>query len=344
MEVEFYNTPIVEGKRIKEYKGFVNASQVAGTGFFSDLTASFTDIFGGHSGVYRTAMNDLCKNILQQLKNQAMERGANAIIGLHIDYDNISAKGTSMFMVSAQGTAVLLQDEKSTHAENISDSASISTYTLEKKLYTKETITELNNYLPSDEAWNKIIAYADEELAPILHKKALECIEWCAKNPYDESGGKKRFVTNYDRFFAKMPRTTQLQLAYMDEKCDKFVNKFALFDADCLLTHAKQGNIDFVINCLESKKPMYVKEDVVKMDQLYEILTTLPDKGHYEDVKGGFLSSGGTKFICSCGKTNDKENEYCSSCGRNIKGLTSKQVETINNFKLTIDALKELFA
>lgn len=109
--MQLYTTQKIDGVKIESYLGLVIATQVSGTGFLSDLTAGISDIFGGHSGAYRNAMNDLCEDVLKQLKEKAKLKGANAIIGVHIDFDNISAKGMSMFMVSAQGTAVKLSDD-----------------------------------------------------------------------------------------------------------------------------------------------------------------------------------------------------------------------------------------
>ncbi len=114
--MQLYTTQKIDGVEIESYLGLVIATQVSGTGFLSDLTASISDIFGGHSGTYRNAMNDLCEDVLKQLKEKAELKGANAIIGVHIDFDNISAKGMSMFMVSAQGTAVKLSDNSKNYS------------------------------------------------------------------------------------------------------------------------------------------------------------------------------------------------------------------------------------
>ena len=108
--IQLFTTPIIDGMSIEKYYGIVTANQVAGTGFFSDLTASFSDLFGGNSGAYRESMNELCRDVTERLKEKAAELGANAIIGVSIDYDSISAKSMSMFMVSIQGTAVRIAD------------------------------------------------------------------------------------------------------------------------------------------------------------------------------------------------------------------------------------------
>ena len=116
-KVQLFTTPLIDGVTIEKYYGIVTANQVAGTGFFTDLTASFSDIFGGNSGAYRESMNGLYSDVTERLKMKAAELGANAIIGVSIDYDNISAKNMSMFMVSIQGTAVRIADNDSDSLE-----------------------------------------------------------------------------------------------------------------------------------------------------------------------------------------------------------------------------------
>lgn len=111
-DIKLFNTPSVEGYIIEEYYGFVSANQVAGTGFLTDFTASVSDFFGGNSAAYRDVMNKLLDDVSESLKRQTRGRGGNAIIGVRVDFDNISAKNMSMFMVSMQGTAVKIKPTK----------------------------------------------------------------------------------------------------------------------------------------------------------------------------------------------------------------------------------------
>lgn len=83
--IQLFTTPLIDGMPIEKYYGIVTANQVAGTGFFTDLTASFSDLFGGNSGAYRESMNELCSDVTESLKVKAAELGANAIIGVSID-------------------------------------------------------------------------------------------------------------------------------------------------------------------------------------------------------------------------------------------------------------------
>lgn len=101
-------THSVEGQPIKKYLGVINANIVIGTNFFSDLAASITDFLGGFSDSYQNKLFNIYKTVMSEIEVKAKAIGADAIVGLRIDFDEISGKEKSMFMVSATGTAVLL--------------------------------------------------------------------------------------------------------------------------------------------------------------------------------------------------------------------------------------------
>ena len=142
-------TSFVEGMPIEKYYGIVTANQVAGTGFFTDLTASFSDLFGGNSGAYRESMNELCRDVIERLKAKASEMGANAVVGVSIDYDSISAKSMSMFMVSIQGTAVRLAiSNDETHKLEGNE---ITWNALNAEYSKRKILRKLDNEMPLDE-------------------------------------------------------------------------------------------------------------------------------------------------------------------------------------------------
>lgn len=101
----------VEKHNVAQYLGIVNANVVLGTNFFSDFAAALTDTWGGRSGTYQNKLKLIYKDVMNELEGKARELNANAILGLHIDFDEISGGGKSMFMVSASGTAVILEKE-----------------------------------------------------------------------------------------------------------------------------------------------------------------------------------------------------------------------------------------
>ncbi len=99
----------VEGKRILEYKGLVAGEAILGANLFKDLFASIRDIVGGRSGSYEKVLNDARQTAIAELTDKAAALGANAVIGVDIDYETVGTNG-SMLMVTAAGTAVRIGD------------------------------------------------------------------------------------------------------------------------------------------------------------------------------------------------------------------------------------------
>jgi uncharacterized protein YbjQ (UPF0145 family) len=101
-------TNTVEGRRIVEYKGLVAGEAILGANLFRDLFASIRDIVGGRSGSYEKVLNEARQTAVGEMTDKAAALGANAVIGVDLDYEAIGSNG-SMLMVTAAGTAVLVE-------------------------------------------------------------------------------------------------------------------------------------------------------------------------------------------------------------------------------------------
>ncbi|GAE82657.1 heavy metal-binding domain-containing protein [Bacteroides reticulotermitis] len=102
-------TPILEGKRIVKYYGIVSGETIIGANLFRDFFASVRDIVGGRSGSYEEVLREARNIALQEMQDQAEKMGANAVIGVDLDYETVGDSG-SMLMVTANGTAVRVED------------------------------------------------------------------------------------------------------------------------------------------------------------------------------------------------------------------------------------------
>jgi uncharacterized protein YbjQ (UPF0145 family) len=98
-------TPSVEGRPVQEYLGVVTGEAILGANIFRDVFAGLRDIVGGRSGSYERVLREARDAALAELTDEAQRRGANAVIGVDLDYETIGDTG-SMLMVSASGTAV----------------------------------------------------------------------------------------------------------------------------------------------------------------------------------------------------------------------------------------------
>ncbi|MCG8446114.1 MAG: heavy metal-binding domain-containing protein [Hyphomicrobiales bacterium] len=100
-------TATLDGYAIKEYKGVVTGEAILGANIFRDFFAGIRDIVGGRSGAYEKSLREAREIALKELEEQARDLGANAVIGVDLDYETVGQEG-SMLMVSASGTAVLV--------------------------------------------------------------------------------------------------------------------------------------------------------------------------------------------------------------------------------------------
>ncbi|MEX2049531.1 MAG: heavy metal-binding domain-containing protein [Gemmatimonadota bacterium] len=100
-------TPAVEGRPVREYLGIVFGEAIIGANIFKDILASVRDIVGGRAGAYEEALRGARQEALREMANRAAELGADAVLGVDVDYEVIGKAG-SMLMVTSAGTAVLL--------------------------------------------------------------------------------------------------------------------------------------------------------------------------------------------------------------------------------------------
>ena len=100
-------TPTIEGHTIREYKGIVTGETIIGANAFKDFFASIRDIVGGRAGSYEQVLIEAKDTSLNEMTQRALAMGANAIVGIDLDYETIGANG-SMLMVAASGTAVVI--------------------------------------------------------------------------------------------------------------------------------------------------------------------------------------------------------------------------------------------
>ncbi len=101
-------TPAVEGARIVEYKGIVFGEVISGVNMFKDIGAGLRNIFGGRSQGYEEELQAARDSALAEMEQRAMRLGANAVVGVDVDYEVLGADN-GMLMVSVSGTAVVIQ-------------------------------------------------------------------------------------------------------------------------------------------------------------------------------------------------------------------------------------------
>jgi uncharacterized protein YbjQ (UPF0145 family) len=100
-------TPQIEGQTIREYKGVVTGETIIGANFVKDFFAGIRDIVGGRAASYERVLQEAKETSMREMMQRAQAMGANAIVGIDIDYETVGANG-SMLMVATSGTAVVI--------------------------------------------------------------------------------------------------------------------------------------------------------------------------------------------------------------------------------------------
>lgn len=97
----------IEGRTVSSYLGVISSEVIIGANIFKDILGGLRDVFGGRSGTYERVMEEAKENAMRELEQKARAMGADAILGIDLDFETIGGGG-SMLMVSASGTAVRL--------------------------------------------------------------------------------------------------------------------------------------------------------------------------------------------------------------------------------------------
>ncbi len=101
-------TNTIENKKIVNYVGLVTGEAIIGANLFKDIFASIRDVVGGRSGSYEQVLREAKDNAVSEMEENAGKLGANAVIGIDLDYETVGQNG-SMLMVTASGTAVVFE-------------------------------------------------------------------------------------------------------------------------------------------------------------------------------------------------------------------------------------------
>lgn len=329
-------TDDIEGCPIKKYIDVINVNTVVGTNVFSDIAASFTDFFGGKSTSYKNKLESMFNDVKEKLKQKAINIGANAIVGLRMDFDEISGKDKSMFMVSASGTACIIDFKQSNYTEN-KELTHVDQQALENEINRRQVILDVTNNKTSINEWFEFLM-ENPQVELIDSLLDIYIYYWNLKN--------ETTLFNIARVLSVLPKEALLPKVY--EKYIEYNNAIRKLIRDCYLFDPKyilplfDTNVDAAINIIDTKSESYSREDIDLMLKIKSKIEILPDTGKIEIVKSGIIGKEQKKFICQNGHKNDPDFEFCERCGLNIKGLTQVKVNKINQFYKYINIIQYL--
>lgn len=329
----------IQDAKILEYLGIVSSNIVVGTNIFSDFVASLSDVFGGTSGTYQKQLQKLYSLAIDDLTEKALRKRANAVVGIRVDFDEISGKGKSMFMVSIVGTAVSIASGLGSAAPVATDN-SVSLEEIKFQLFRKKWEDRNPLNYPNEEEWEYIFTHDLPFIAESIYQSYLLASTTSELNA-------ESFVRSANSYFSELDCETLSNVVYkhFNEKpfiAKDFIKKYKLFNAFEINKLLHSDSWENAIDLLASEKMSYTEKDLIEMREIVSFLDNLPDQGIVEESNGGLFSSNKKRYICPNGHKNDEEIEFCHLCNLNIKGLTKAQIGYINQFKMRVAVLSEV--
>jgi len=324
---------------IKAQYGVVDSQIVVGANLFRDVFSSFRDIFGGETKGYKKDINKMKKAALDSIKEQASDYGANAIISLRLDLDEVSGGGKSMFMLNAYGTAVKLEESAYKQEEVDLSPSDISIDDIEfykQKNRTKNLIQNSDN-VASDVKFEAITKYDlwDKETS-------LNILNNIENNHYGLTELEKNIddipLHHIEAFLKDHLHDIRLQLwdiVFNSLKERNWFNEDLLFD---LLSHDNHVIRFRALRLSTIKKDYYSKEDASTLKKLATFLENDFDSSvDTKQVEKMFGSK--DCYICPYCLKEIEVKTRCE-CGRNKYGLKSTTPEDIaNHFSEIADAI-----
>ena len=337
-------TSSVEGLKIKKYLKPVSAHIVAGTNLFSDFFASFSDTFGGRSGTYQKQLSSLYSEAIERIKYNAHELGANCVIGLSIDMDEISGKGKSMFMLTAIGTAVIIEkDEK----------VNLTLNTNEK--FENVGVERINNLrqrrIILENAENKSLVYDDDTWSFITANQVFEIFKFILKRYTDVIVNFQSmqetyniFHKNFISYIDALDEDKKINLLYSEIENQenqqvalylaKVIKELNLFDFERNFNLLK--NKDFKkqkigIRIATYDKPFYDKNDIENLNKTKTFISsTFKERGEITTKKHLLSSKEKEVWNCECGEKAIDIEQYCGRCYNDILGFKENEIKPID--------------
>lgn len=332
-------TNSIEGKEINKYFSPITASAIIGTNVFSDLKAGLSDFFGGRSNTYEKRVQKLYDIALEDIKRKTVALGANAIIGMQMQTNEISGKNTQMFQVSVYGTPVLLSDVGSGKIERVVDGKTMDAKIRAMRLL-KIDAGKSGDALFTTENLELIASIQLPELLPIVLKgvdrftNKEERINYGPDNAdaklnylyqyFNDLDNEEIIIALYDKFETS-DNTEYLNFLF------NTISSSGIFDSDkinMMLASNKLLVRKYGLKFIAIGKDSYSTNDVSILNDLkrkvleqFEVRATITTK------KKMLSSAEKQVWECECGKTNDMEAEYCGSCNNDMYGFTREEVK-----------------
>jgi len=343
-------TSSIEGWSIEKYFGIVTYQLVIGANIFRDVFSSFRDIFGGAARGYQKDLQNMEEIALDNLKKKASQLGGNLILGLRLDFDEVSGGGKSMFMLSASGTAAFGKPDKEQtiveqnelipfdkldfeiEKERLKEKVFSDSYSIQRK----KEIEELLEY--KIDAIEKVILYIENY--SLYYEESKELITEYFNNVSKES------INNFIKssLFLSINKETFKNLIGLLETTD-------WFDYDVIFTLLKSDNPianNRTLYLMEFENNYYSKDDIKKLTDIIDLMQNTYQRYPIIQSLKGMLGKEKEKWEClNCGTKNPKESTECSKyeCQANVYGIPYNKINPERlkkSLSIKINKLKQM--
>lgn len=351
-------TSSAEGLKIKKHLKPVSAHIVAGTNLFSDFLGGLTDVFGGRSNSYQKQLSSLYNEAIERIKNNAHEIGGNCVIGLSIDMDEISGKGKSMFMLTAIGTAVIIEkDEKINSLLNTNEKfENVGVERINNLRHRKDIIQKAENerLIYDEEIWSFITSNQVYEIFSFILRSYKNVIE----EPQSVQDTYNQFNKNFISYIDSLEENKKINLLYDEIEngtnqkvalyLSKLIKELNLFDYDKNMRLLKNSNFKkqkIGLRIATYDKSFYDKNDIETLNSTKNfILSTYKERGEITTKKQLLSSKEKDVWNCECGNKSIEIGEYCGSCNNDIFGFKKSEMkpnEIVKYIEQKIELIEE---
>ncbi|HST61369.1 MAG TPA: YbjQ family protein [Longimicrobium sp.] len=346
-------TSSLDGWTVQEYLGPVSAEVVIGTGLFTEFFSSWTDAFGMESHAHQGKLDLIKQRALAGIEYKALRLGANAVIGLRVDHDEIGAGGKSLLMVTAMGTAVRAHRSGATadpHAR--SRAGAISAYELgvnrdRARLLQQAEAGKLD--LGDARTWDFVVDNKVVELAPHVLKRAVLLQSQFSYNPVERD----RAWAPLKDFFQRLEPEQAAEALYAalagpDVEADfalQVIREAGLLDVPRVMAMLQTGDETVrarVLQVVRADQPFYTPDDISPLQALRDRIPAVFLAAPPVRKKG--LLGEKDVWMCVCGEAVDARSTECGTCGRDRHGVPRKWVKPADAIRLLDEKISLLRA
>lgn len=346
-------TSSIDGWEIENYLGIVSYHLVAGTNLFKDMFAGLRDFFGGYSASYQKELDKLEELGLREIKTKALVLGANAIIGLRIDFDEISGGGKSMLMITLSGTAVKVASKLS-NEKNVEElqATTISKEEVKYRLFQKDLKEKISN--------NKFKINKIEDVELLSKYQIFDAIKMVVDSFYipeiNFESNKELFIEYFRKIpFKDLNEFLQNKMKsignYNYEYLLEILKEIEWFDYNTIMQLLKSEDFETRnrgMFLLRNEPPTYTLHDIEKLQQLIEIIEKAYSNLPQILVEKSMFGKEKSYWICpNCDTKIDASRTICGTygCETNIYGFKNNKITPanfVNGLSNRIDLLKSL--